>query len=517
VADDRWRAFVDWSRRALAKPTFDAEERDYRVAVASAGRELIAVSADGQPLGDLANALEERAMSSRYTLLPARALAELSSWSEHDPDGLSSALRALLAAGDDPTRRLEGFLAEATRARGGEFEIAALLIGSLLNFALSPHDVPVVRSARYASLRERLGKPFVPASSLLEAYARDLAFAGEIDAALRAGGVGVRDMQDVDALIRIADTEQEFWAGEGDAADSRRTSEPDVYLAVCALYRNEAPYLAEWIEFHRLVGVERFYLYDNSSDDHHLQVLARYLDEGTVVRHEWPAEITTGPELGQAQRGAYEHCLRAHGEEARWIAAIDVDLFLFSPTGRTVSELLTEFERWPAVAVNTRYLGPSDRVSSASTLVVERHTRVADPWDGRIVKSIVDPCAVTGCLSSHRFECRRGVTVDENGYAVLPVRSAQSASPSFARLQINHYFARSDGEFREKLPRRMGYPRQRALLDGRPSDADEHDTTIHRYVPPLRDALQRRRSGRDRRVSPEESGDARTGAVHRFR
>ena len=34
------------------------------------------------------------------------------------------------------------------------------------------------------------------------------------------------------------------------------------YLSICAIYRDEAPYLVEWIEFHRLVGVEHFYLYD---------------------------------------------------------------------------------------------------------------------------------------------------------------------------------------------------------------------------------------------------------------
>ena len=36
------------------------------------------------------------------------------------------------------------------------------------------------------------------------------------------------------------------------------------YLSICAVYRDEGPYLREWIEFHRLVGVERFYLYDLS-------------------------------------------------------------------------------------------------------------------------------------------------------------------------------------------------------------------------------------------------------------
>jgi hypothetical protein len=32
------------------------------------------------------------------------------------------------------------------------------------------------------------------------------------------------------------------------------------YLSICAMYRNEAPYLREWVAFHRLMGVERFYL-----------------------------------------------------------------------------------------------------------------------------------------------------------------------------------------------------------------------------------------------------------------
>ena len=37
------------------------------------------------------------------------------------------------------------------------------------------------------------------------------------------------------------------------------------YLAASTIYRDDAEYLPEWIEFHRLVGVERFFLYDNGS------------------------------------------------------------------------------------------------------------------------------------------------------------------------------------------------------------------------------------------------------------
>ena len=38
-------------------------------------------------------------------------------------------------------------------------------------------------------------------------------------------------------------------------------------VAICLIFKNEAAYLKEWIEYHRLLGVERFYFYDNESND----------------------------------------------------------------------------------------------------------------------------------------------------------------------------------------------------------------------------------------------------------
>ncbi len=36
-------------------------------------------------------------------------------------------------------------------------------------------------------------------------------------------------------------------------------------MSLCAIFKDEADYLREWIEFHRIVGVEHFYLYNNSN------------------------------------------------------------------------------------------------------------------------------------------------------------------------------------------------------------------------------------------------------------
>lgn len=493
VGEERWTDFIEWARRARAKPTFDAEERAYRLAVADAVRELVGAAEEGRPLAELARAVGRRVMDSRYTMLPARPLEQLAIWAEDDRDALARALQAFARGGDDPVERLALFTAELERATGTEQDAAAVLVGSLMSFAAAPKLTPLVRSARYARLRELLGERSEPAPTLLEDYRCGLAFAHEVEAALRGSRVPIRDMIDVDALLRICATEEELWAGAGDAAVSRRTSEPEAYLAVCAIYRNEALYLAEWIEFHLLVGVERFFLYDNVSDDDHLEVLSPYIDDGIVVRHDWPGSSATGAELNEIQKRAYDHCISAHGAEARWIAVIDADEFLFSPTGRPASELLTEFERWPAVAVNCPRFGPAGRPVTSNDLVLENHTRVVDAWKGKVVKSIVDPSAVTGCMSSHRFECRRGATVDENGYPVLPHDAHMTQSRSCERLRINHYFARSEKELAAKHERRItDRPWYARAGRGDKGDSEEHDRAILGYVPALREALHRR-------------------------
>ena len=38
-------------------------------------------------------------------------------------------------------------------------------------------------------------------------------------------------------------------------------------LAICAIFREEAPFLEEWLTFHSGVGVTHFYLYNNYSTD----------------------------------------------------------------------------------------------------------------------------------------------------------------------------------------------------------------------------------------------------------
>jgi hypothetical protein len=254
------------------------------------------------------------------------------------------------------------------------------------------------------------------------------------------------------------------------------------YLSVCAIYRDEAPYLEEWLEFHRLVGVERFFLYDNESSDDHATVLAPYVSEGVAVVHHWPEH--------PAQKEAYEHCLSEHGEESRWIAFIDLDEFLFSPELRPVPELLVEYEQWPGVGVNRVTFGTSGHKEKPAGLAIEEYLmRWPRPES---IKSIIDPARTVGFVNVHSFAYTDG------GYAVderkQRIDGWMADEYTFDRLRINHYYTRSEAEFLDKLEHVRA---DNAQLRKRPKSfrgiaGKERDETITAYVPALRDAISRR-------------------------
>jgi hypothetical protein len=215
-------------------------------------------------------------------------------------------------------------------------------------------------------------------------------------------------------------------------------------------------------------------------------VLGRYIDDGTVVLEDFPG---FPPQLR-----CYQHCVETHREDTRWIAFIDVDEFLFSPTGRPVPEILRDYEEFPGVAVNCLVFGTSGHQTPPAGLAIENYTHRLglERKRSRVVKAIVDPERVIRIgNSAHYFIYRDNVrAVDERRE---PVRGEFSDAPAVERLRINHYFTRSQEERERKLdaPRvDNGKPKQREGVERRDRKLNEEpDDTILMYVPALREAL----------------------------
>ncbi|MGA8163723.1 MAG: glycosyltransferase family 92 protein [Waddliaceae bacterium] len=108
-----------------------------------------------------------------------------------------------------------------------------------------------------------------------------------------------------------------------------RKKKKKYYLSLCAIFRDEARFLKEWIEFHRLVGVEHFYLINHLSGDDYKSVLAPYIKRKIVELHQCKHQITDPGRWSSIQTSAYQKIIDKSAKETEWLTILDTDEFLF--------------------------------------------------------------------------------------------------------------------------------------------------------------------------------------------
>lgn len=262
-------------------------------------------------------------------------------------------------------------------------------------------------------------------------------------------------------------------------------------LAVCAIFQNEAPYLKEWIEFHKLVGVEHFYLYNNLSTDNYKEVLQPYIDAKIVDLTEWPFAISEELAWFTIQCDAYNHALKK-GRHAEWLAFIDSDEFLVPVQKDSLVEALEEFKGCGGVGINWQLYGTSkiakipDNIMLVEALV---YKAVDDYGSNCHVKSIVCPRYVKEFQNSHYAKYKKGYFhVDEN-HNVFKKNATEKVSVE--KLRINHYWTRDRNYFLNvKLASRMkrGWSIEHDLKVAEMLNS-VYDPIMLRFVPKLREQM----------------------------
>lgn len=266
-------------------------------------------------------------------------------------------------------------------------------------------------------------------------------------------------------------------------------------LALCLCFKNAAIYLQEWIEFHRLIGVGHFFLYNNDSEDTFLPVLHPYIQEGLVTLHDWPGT--------QQQVFTYDHCLRTYGPRARWIGFIDDDEFLFPVRRDSLPDVLADFANYAGVLVARSLFGSSGHLKRPPGGVLENYVRCAPQDQPGLGKSIVRPGKVICFRNPHAVWVRNGeAIVDENFVLCSAGNRSSSPRPTSSRLRINHYECKSEEDLLVKSERGDAFKGGKQLYAGttrrgkRLTQANaEHNTDIQRFLPALQQSIQKRMAG----------------------
>ena len=253
----------------------------------------------------------------------------------------------------------------------------------------------------------------------------------------------------------------------------------DYSLAICTMFKNEGRWLREWIEYHRLVGVEHFYLYDNESTDNSREVLQPYVEQGLVdvilwknIHEHWDPR---GGSYDNYQIKAFNDCISRTVGTVSWLAVIDVDEYLV-PTGKNLQQILAAAEsttgslylNWAVFGTSFVWELPEDKLLT-ETMVL----RAPDyhPWN-KMTKCIHRPEAVADCWGAHSAQLNSGYDI-------------KTIPPTEAR--VNKYWTRDE---KHLLQNKFGFPfkfRPRNLRNRVPKERCDQILTIIQDLDRLKD------------------------------
>lgn len=259
-------------------------------------------------------------------------------------------------------------------------------------------------------------------------------------------------------------------------------------LVIAAIFKNENAYLREWLEFHRLVGVDHFYLYDNDCGDEARALLAPYERAGIVTRHDWVHLDGTRHDRPTRFGGrdknhlAFGHAARHHRHECEWMLKIDIDEFLVPLDGASVLPELARHDRRRVRGIQVPRInfGHSGHDAKPSGLVIEnylrREARISDHKDIANTRFLSNNDWMN---SAHRWGYRWW-------YGGRLVRPA-----AITGLRIHHYYTKSWEESQRRQNMMRTRPGTRADFETQNAHLNEvGDDTMLRFVDGLRDRMR---------------------------
>ena len=136
--------------------------------------------------------------------------------------------------------------------------------------------------------------------------------------------------------------------------EAKCLQKPQRRVTICVIVRNRVKLTIEWIQWHRILGVQYFYIYDDGSDEGLKEALRPFVEEGVVQYHRAPLPPYSFNRVptDDAQTHVSWDCLQrekwkdiALGNHSRsWVGITDNDEFLVIPTGECLPDIIADIE-----------------------------------------------------------------------------------------------------------------------------------------------------------------------------
>lgn len=225
-------------------------------------------------------------------------------------------------------------------------------------------------------------------------------------------------------------------------------------VAIVAIAKNEGLYIREWIEYHRLVGISKIYLYDNESSDNTKQLLQPYIENAFV-------EYQLMPGIGR-QLDAYNDAIEKHKHECRYMAFIDLNEYImpenpYKLIPDVVKQVLSQKRNAAGIALNWCLYGNSGHKQRPVGLITESYIDRAHETNpmNHMVKTLCNPRLVHKYISPHYPQYKLGaISVDSTG--TYRSKGWFCRNLTFKNIRLNHYYCKSEEDYKIKTSRGLG-------------------------------------------------------------
>ena len=222
-------------------------------------------------------------------------------------------------------------------------------------------------------------------------------------------------------------------------------------IGICLFIKDENQYLKEWIDYHKSIGINHFFIYDNQSS---YSVTFTLADLGLEHVNNISVELWNDNGIGGQMR-AYEDCCKKH-KDCEYIAFIDTDEFIMLNGYSTIQECLGDFEKkygkFFALGMSWRFYGsnPVYKTRQPMENYVQYH-------ENEHIKSIVDPKKVLNFKDPHKatlnwIAMTHKNYINELGEEIKNPREKHTSK----NIWIKHIWTRSEEEFKDKIVRGRG-------------------------------------------------------------
>ena len=274
--------------------------------------------------------------------------------------------------------------------------------------------------------------------------------------------------------------------------------------------KNEAPYIIEWVAYHRAMGVDNFLIYTNGCEDGTDEILDRLQQMGVVQRRSNDDWKGNSPQQHALNQSLKEPLIK----NADWIIHIDVDEFMNVRTGNgTLQDFFDAVPDATNVAMTWRLFGHNGVTDLADDFVIDQFDQCAPKFCPKPhtvwgFKTMFKNIGAYEKISCHRPNKLKPGKTDQvrwvNGSgkdmtAEVAKNGWRSSKKTigYDLLQLNHYALRSAESFLIKRQRGRALHVDRSIGINywiRMDWSDFRDITIKRNLPRLRAEYDRLRS-----------------------